>query len=146
MNQTYSQSAKDVTREWYELDAAGVPLGRLATQVARLLIGKDKPRFTPHIDGGDFVVIVNAGQVVLTGRKPAEHKYRHSGYPGGIKSVTKGKLLETNPVRLVEGAVKGMLPKNKLQTARMLRLKVYPGGEHEHAAQKPRKIEVSHGS
>ena len=142
---TYSQSQKDVSRIWYEIDAAGTPLGRLATRVASLLIGKGKPTYTPHIDGGDYVVVINAAQVVLTGKKDSEHKYRHSGYPGGIKSFSKGEQRINRPINLVEDAVKGMLPKNKLQTARLMRLKVYPGSEHEHAAQKPHKLEVNHG-
>jgi large subunit ribosomal protein L13 len=110
-----------------------------------LLSGKDKPTYTPHIDGGDYVVVINASGLEMTGSKPAENKYRHSGYPGGIKSITKGKLLATNPERLLELAVKGMLPKNKLINERMKRLKVYPEAEHEHSAQQPKKLEVKHG-
>jgi large subunit ribosomal protein L13 len=144
-NKTYSQSQADVSRQWYELDASGVPVGRLSTQIARLLSGKDKPTYTPHIDGGDYVVVVNASGLKMTGSKPSENKYRHSGYPGGIKSITKGKLLATNPERLLELAVKGMLPKNKLINERMKRLKVYPEAEHEHSAQQPKKLEVKHG-
>jgi len=145
MNKTYSQSAKDVSREWYQLDAAGVPLGRLSTQAAQLLIGKSKPKFTPHIDGGDYVVIINASQVVLTGKKDQEFKHRHSGYPGGITSVAKGSLRTQRPDKLITEAIKGMLPKNKLQTGRLLRLKVYAGPEHEHSAQQPKVLEVNHG-
>lgn len=142
---TYSQSQADVKRQWYEIDASGIPVGRLATRVARLLTGKDKPTYTPHIDGGDYVVVVNAAKLKLTGRKPQEKKYRYSGYPGGIKSVTKAELLEKNPAKMLEQSVKGMMPKNKLLAERMKRLKVYAGGEHEHTAQKPKVLEVKDG-
>lgn len=142
---TYSQPQSDVSRSWYLLDASGVPLGRLATQVATLLSGKSKPTYTPHIDNGDYVVVINAGQIKLTGRKPAERKYHHTGYPGGIKSVTKGELLKTQPQHLVEEAVRGMLAKNKLLGERLKRLKVYADDQHEHQAQQPKQVEIEYG-
>lgn len=144
-DKTYSQPQSDVSRSWYLLDAYGVPLGRLATQIATLLSGKSKPTYTPHIDNGDYVVVINAGQIKLTGRKPAERKYRHTGYPGGIKSVTKAELLEAQPQRLVEDAVKGMLAKNKLLGERLKRLKVYADDQHEHQAQQPKQVEIEYG-
>lgn len=142
MNKTYSQKPAEVVRSWYHIDASGLPLGRVATRAAELLIGKRKPTFTPHVDGGDFVVITNASQLVLTGRKADEPIYRYSGYPGGLKSTPKGKLLAEHPDKLVQHAVAGMVPTNKLKTARMKRLKVYAEAEHEHAAQQPTTIEV----
>ncbi|HEX9679069.1 MAG TPA: 50S ribosomal protein L13 [Candidatus Saccharimonadales bacterium] len=142
---TYSQSAKEVTRSWYLLDAAQVPVGRLAVAAAKLLIGKQKPSYTPHIDGGDYVVIINAQQAALTGRKEQESKYRHSGYPGGIKQRSKGELLINQTDKFISGAVKGMLPKNKLLAGRLARLKVYAGAEHQHEPQQPIKAEINNG-
>lgn len=140
---TYSQKPADVTRNWHIIDAAQLPLGRLSTEVARLLTGKHKPTFTPHTDGGDFVVIVNAANVALTGGKETAKKYyRHSGYPGSIKEQTAEVVRNTNPERLIEKAVFGMLPKNKLRDARMERLKVYAGSEHKHTAQKPTEYKI----
>lgn len=140
---TYSQKPTEVTRSWYHIDAAGLPLGRVSTVAAQLLAGKRKPTFTPHTDGGDFVVITNAGKIVLTGRKgQQESVYSYSGYPGGLKATTKGQLLTERADKLVMHAVNGMVPTNKLKSARMKRLKVYNGAEHEHAAQQPKTIEV----
>ncbi|MGO1770761.1 MAG: 50S ribosomal protein L13 [Microbacterium sp.] len=139
MTRTYSPKAGDAQREWLVIDAADVVLGRLASHAAALLRGKHKPTFAPHMDMGDFVVIVNADKVVLTGNK-AERKfaYRHSNYPGGLKSVRYDELLEKNPVRAVEKAIRGMLPKNSIGRQQLSKLKVYTGAEHPHAAQQPK--------
>lgn len=140
---TYSQKPAEVTRSWYQIDAAGLPVGRVATQAAQLLVGKRKATFTPHVDGGDFVVITNAAKAVLTGRKGSQEMvYSYSGYPSGLKSTPKGKLLVKNPAKLIEHAVSGMVPTNKLKVNRMKRLKVYADAEHEHSAQQPKTIEV----
>jgi large subunit ribosomal protein L13 len=127
-----------VGRKWYVIDATDRPLGRLASEVARLLRGKHKPIFTPSVDTGDHVVVINAGKVVLTGKK-AEQKfhYRHSGYPGGLKRVSYGALIATKPERAVMLAVKGMLPHNRLGRAMLKKVRVYAGGEHPHEAQQP---------
>ena len=135
---TYTPKPGEVTRTWHVIDASDVVLGRLASQAAVLLRGKHKPQFAPHVDTGDFVIIVNAEKVALTGQKLEQKKaYRHSGYPGGLKSVTYAELLEKNPVRAVEKAVRGMLPKNSLGRQQLSKLKVYAGAEHPHAAQQP---------
>ncbi len=128
-------------RQWYIVDAQGKVLGRLATEVARILMGKHKPSFSPHIDGGDFVIIVNAGRVSLTGKK-LEQKiyYRHSEYPGGLRASTAKHILETKPNNIVQLAVKGMLPKNRLGRELLRKLKVYPGPEHPHQAQNPQPL------
>lgn len=140
---TFSQKAADVHREWFLVDAAELPLGRIATIVADKLIGKNKPTYTPHIDGGDYVVVINAAQTVLTGNKETgKIYYRHSGFPGGIKDATAAEVREKFPERLIEKAVQGMLPKNKLSSERMNRLRVFPGAEHTHTAQTPKKVEV----
>ncbi len=129
----------DVKRDWYLLDVEGMTLGRAATQIARVLMGKHKPTFSRHVDVGDFVIVVNADKVKLTGRKWQQKVYyRHSGYPGGLKAVTAEKMLAKHPTRLIQFAVSGMLPKNRLRARRMKRLKLYAGAEHPHAAQKPR--------
>ncbi|GAC70500.1 50S ribosomal protein L13 [Gordonia soli] len=140
---TYTPKAGDVTRTWHVIDANDVVLGRLAVQSANLLRGKHKPTFAPHIDGGDFVIIVNAEKVVLTSNK-AERKlnYRHSGHPGGLTSRTTAELLETHPERVVEKAIIGMLPKNKLGRAIASKLKVYAGPNHPHTAQQPVPFEI----
>ncbi len=136
---TYSPRASEIERVWYVVDAQGVVLGRLATQVAAVLRGKHKPQFAPHVDVGDFVVVVNAGGVQLTGAKGTQSlAYRHSGYPGGLKSISFGRLLAERPERLVENAVRGMLPKNTVGRAQLRKLKIYAGPEHPHAAQQPR--------
>lgn len=140
---TFSLKTADIAREWYIIDAAEAPMGRVATQIASLLIGKAKPTYTPHIDNGDYVVVINAGETVVTGDKETDKKYyRHSGFPGGISERTVKEVRERSPERLIEAAVKGMLPKNKLSSERMARLRVFPGAEHAHTAQTPKKVEV----
>ena len=138
MTRTYTPKAGEVQRDWVVIDAADVVLGRLASHAATLLRGKHKPTFANHIDSGDFVIIVNADKVALTGQKLQKKlAYRHSGYPGGLKSVTYAELMEKNPVRAVEKAIRGMLPKNSLGRQQLTKLKVYVGAEHPHAAQQP---------
>ena len=139
MTRTFTPKAGEIQRDWLVIDATDVVLGRLASHVAALLRGKHKAIFANHVDTGDFVVIVNAGKVALTGQKLEQKKaYRHSGYPGGLKSVTYGELMEKNPVRAVEKAVRGMLPKNSLGRQQLTKLKVYAGAEHPHGAQQPK--------
>ena len=138
MTRTYTPKAGEVQRDWVVIDATDVVLGRLASHAATLLRGKHKPTFANHIDSGDFVIIVNAEKVALTGQKLQKKiAYRHSGYPGGLKSVTYAELLEKNPVRAVEKAIRGMLPKNSIGRQQLSKLKVYVGAEHPHAAQQP---------
>ncbi len=138
MTRTYTPKISEVKRGWVIIDAADVVLGRLASHAATILRGKNKPTFTPHMDMGDFVIIINAEKVALTGSKLAQKKaYRHSGYPGGLTATTYSELLEKNPERAVEKAVRGMLPKTSLGRAQMRKLKVYTGAEHPHAAQQP---------
>lgn len=140
---TFSQKPADVTRRWVVIDAASAPLGRLSTEIAKYLIGKYKPTYTPHVDGGDYVVVVNAAAAIVTGDKEkGKVYYRHSGFPGGIKSATLAEVREKFPERIIEHAVKGMLPKNKLSAERLKRLKIYAGPEHNHAAQSPEKISI----
>ena len=140
---TYSQKSSDVSRRWVLFDASELPLGRLATEIANYLTGKYKPTYTPHIDGGDYVVVINAAQTIVTGRKETDKVYyRHSGFPGGIKDATLKEVRERFPERIIETAVKGMLPKNKLQAERLKRLRIFAGSEHTHAAQTPEKVEV----
>ncbi len=140
---TYSQKASEVTRRWILIDASQAPLGRVATQIAHYLIGKYKPRYTPHIDSGDYVVVINAKNAVVTGNKEtAKIYYRHSGFPGGIKDTTLAQVREKHPERIIENAVKGMLPKNKLSPERMKRLKIFAGSDHAHTAQTPEKVEI----
>ena len=140
---TYSPKPGEIERHWHVIDASDVVLGRLATHAATLLRGKHKPTFAPHVDTGDFVVVVNAGKVALTGNKRhTKIAYRHSGYPGGLKQVRYEDLLEKNPERAIELAVKGMLPHNKLSRQLIKKLKVYPGAEHPHAAQQPVPFEI----
>ncbi len=133
---TYSAKAQEIDAQWHVIDASDKTLGRLATQVATLLMGKHKPTYTPNLNTGDFVVVVNAAKVRVTGRK-AQQKlyYRHSGYPGGIRSTTFERMMETHPTRTVEYAVEGMLPKNRLGRSMLRRLKVYPDKNHPHEAQ-----------
>lgn len=141
---TFSQKPADVTRRWLVIDAASAPLGRVSTEVAKYLIGKYKPTYTPHVDGGDYVIVINAAQAVVTGGKELDKMYyRHSGYPGGISDARLEEVRAKNPERIITDAVKGMLPKNKLSADRMQRLKVFVGAEHDHAAQKPEKVEVN---
>lgn len=136
---TYSPSAKDITRDWYVVDAEGQTLGRIATRIATVLRGKHKPTFTPHMDMGDHVIVVNADRIVLTGDKAEKKLYHsHSGFPGGIRSVPFAAMLAKQPTDVVETAIKGMLPKNKLGRQMGLKLKVYAGPEHPHAAQQPK--------
>lgn len=141
---TFTPKPGDVERSWYVIDATDVVLGRLASQAAQLLRGKHKPVFAPHVDAGDFVIIINADKVALTGAKLEKKRaYRHSGYPGGLKSVNYAELLATHPERAVEKAVAGMVPKTRLGRAQMQKLKVYAGAEHPHAAQNPQPYELS---
>jgi large subunit ribosomal protein L13 len=135
---TYTPKPADVERQWHVIDATDVVLGRLASQVATLLRGKHKPIFAPHLDTGDFVIIINADKVALSGKKLEQKKaYRHSGYPGGLRSMSYGDLMEKHPERAVEKAIKGMLPKNTLGRQMFSKLKVYTGPEHPHQAQQP---------
>ena len=139
MTRTYSPKPDEITREWVVIDATDVVLGRLATHAASLLRGKHKPIFSNHMDTGDFVIIVNAEKVALTGSKNEKKMaYRHSGYPGGLKATSYTELLEKHPTRAVEKAVRGMLPKNSIGRAQLTKLKVYAGPEHPHAAQQPK--------
>jgi large subunit ribosomal protein L13 len=141
---TFTPKATDVQRQWYVIDATDVVLGRLATQVATLLRGKHKPIFAPHVDTGDFVIVINADKVALTGNKLEQKKaYRHSGYPGGLRSVSYSELMEKRPDRAVEKAVKGMLPKNSLGRKMARKLKVYAGSDHPHLAQRPVPFEIT---
>jgi len=141
---TYSPKPGDVNREWHVIDATDVVLGRLASQVAVLLRGKHKPIFAPHVDTGDFVIVINAEKIALTGQKREQKMdYRHSGFPGGMRATNYVELLATNPRRAIEKAVKGMLPHNKLSDAQITKLKVYAGDVHPHAAQNPKPYEIS---
>lgn len=143
---TYSAKPTEVTRAWYVIDASEAPLGRLATVAAARLTGKGKPMFTKHIDCGDFIIVINAKDLVLTGNKRA-HKmyYRHSHYPGGLKEVKLEQQMEKDCTKVVEHAIRGMLPVNKLRAGRLGRLKIYAGSEHQHEAQKPQIISVKEG-
>ena len=144
---TYQPKPGDVQRRWHVIDATDVVLGRLASQTARLLKGKHKPIYAPHIDTGDFVIIVNAAKVALTGNKREQKvAYRHSGYPGGLRSVPYAELLARRPERVVEKAVKGMLPRNTLGRHMLSKLKIYAGPEHPHRAQQPEPYEISQTS
>ena len=134
---------KEVTRDWYLVDAENQVLGRIATTIANVLRGKNKPTFTPSVDTGDFIVVVNAEKIALTGNKLADKMYySHSGYPGGIKSISAGKLLDKKPEDIIKHAVKGMLPKNKLARHMLNKLKIYAGSEHPHKAQQPKALTV----
>jgi large subunit ribosomal protein L13 len=141
---TFSPKAGDIERQWHVIDASDVVLGRLASQVAILLRGKHKPVFAPHMDTGDFVIVVNAAKVALTGTKLENKRaYRHSGYPGGIRSVAYSELLAKHPERAVEKAVRGMLPKNSLGRSTLRKLKVYAGPDHPHQAQRPTPFTIT---
>jgi large subunit ribosomal protein L13 len=143
MNRTFVATPENRQRDWYVVDAEGKTLGRLATQIADLLRGKRKPEFTPHCDTGDFVVVINAEKIRVTGKKMEQKKYwRHSGYPGGIRSRTLAEMLERQPEEVIREAVKGMVPHTKLGRAQLRKLKVYAGTEHPHAAQQPKTIEI----
>ncbi|MDQ4145877.1 MAG: 50S ribosomal protein L13 [Actinomycetota bacterium] len=140
---THSTKPSEITRDWWIIDAEGAVLGRLASEVAKLLRGKHKANFAPHLDTGDHVVVINASRVVLTGKKLTDkNMYRHSGYPGGLKSVSYAKLMATRPDIAVERAVKGMLPGNRLGRAMLKKLKVYPGAEHPHSPQNPKPFDI----
>lgn len=140
---TYSAKPSDVTRKWHIIDASEAPLGRLSTVAARLLTGKDKPMYTPHIDCGDYVVITNADNLVVTGKKTEAKKYySHSGYPGNLKTANLKEKKAKDSTEVVQHAISGMLPKNKLQKERLARLKVYSGSDHAHEAQKPEKFSL----
>jgi large subunit ribosomal protein L13 len=140
---TYSAKPGEITREWYLVDAEGKTLGRLATQIADTLRGKRKPQFTPHVDTGDFVIVVNAEKITVTGNKLDQKRYyRHSGYPGGLRSRTLREQLDRRPTEVLRVAVKGMLPKNRLARQQITKLKIYAGPEHPHEAQNPRPMEL----
>jgi large subunit ribosomal protein L13 len=140
---TFVATPANRQRDWYVVDAEGKTLGRLATQIASVLRGKTKPEFTPHCDTGDFVVVVNAEKVTVTGKKMDQKRYwRHSGYPGGIRSRTLREMLDRQPEEVLRKAVKGMLPRNKLGRAQLTKLKVYAGTDHPHAAQQPKELEI----
>ena len=140
---TVMQKKEEVTRNWYEIDAEGKILGKIATEIAVRLMGKHKPSYTPHVDGGDFVVVVNADKFAVTGKKMLDKKYyRHSGYPGGLKVRSLEEMLEKKPTEVIRKAVERMLPKNKLGSQMSNRLKIYTGTEHDHVAQKPERIEL----
>ena len=141
MIKTFSPKPSEITHDWYIIDAEGKTLGRLATLVATYLLGKHKVQFSPHLDCGDNIVIINASKISVTGNKLEDKKYyRHSGYPGGIKETSLAELLARNPASALEKAITGMLPKNRLTDDRLRRLKVYPGVEHPHAPQSPKKL------
>lgn len=140
---TYNARKEDIIRNWYVIDAEGQILGRLASEIARRLRGKHKPIYTPYVDTGDFVIVVNAGKVSLTGKKLSDKVYYHySGYPGGLKKTYAGKMLEDNPDKVLNYAVKGMLPKNSLGRKMLKKLKIYAGNDHPHEAQCPQVIKV----
>ncbi len=143
---TYSAKPTDVARKWYVIDASEAPMGRVATRVATLLIGKGKPMFTHHIDCGDFVIVINAGKLVATGNKgKTKMYYKHSGYPGGLKEATLDSMMAKDPTQVIIRAVRGMLPVNKLRAERLKRLKVYADAEHKHEAQNPQKFDMKAG-
>lgn len=141
---TYSPKPGEITRQWHVIDATDVVLGRLASHIATLLRGKHKPTYAPHVDTGDFVVVINADKVALTGSKREQKMdHRHSGYPGGLRSTSYETLLETNPRRVIEKAVKGMLPHNRIGRQQLSKLKVYSGPQHPHSAQQPQPFTIS---
>jgi len=140
---TISAKPSSVSRDWYVVDATGKTLGRLASEVARRLRGKHKPVYTPHVDTGDYVIVVNAGKVRVTGAKVVDKMYyRHTGFIGNMKRMSLGRMMETTPERVIETAVKGMMPKNPLGRAMFKKLKVYGGPDHRHAAQQPKPLEI----
>ncbi len=144
MMKTYSARAADLDPKWYIIDAEGQVLGRLASQIAQILRGKHKPTFTPHLQSGDFVIVINAEKIAVTGKKPTQKiYYRHSNYPGGFKTPTYAEVMKKFPDRIIESAVKGMLPHNRLGKQQYLKLKVYAGATHPHEAQKPEPMEIS---
>lgn len=138
---TFVAKNETVKREWFVVDAEDKVLGRLASEIAHRLKGKHKPEYTPHVDTGDYIVVVNAGKVAVTGNKTTDKiYYRHTGHPGGIKSVSFREMIEKHPTRVIENAVRGMLPRNKLGRAMLSKLKIYAGAEHAHQAQQPTKL------
>ena len=140
---TFSAKAGEINHDWFVVDAAEKTLGRLASEIARRLRGKHKPEYTPHVDTGDYIVVINAEKIRVTGKKTTDKIYHsHSGYPGGLKSVSFEKLIEKAPERVIQGAVKGMLPRNPLGRAMFKKLKVYAGSEHPHSAQQPQVLNV----
>jgi large subunit ribosomal protein L13 len=144
MSKTFSPKPTDIERRWYVIDARGQSLGRLSTEIARILTGKNKPQYAPHIDTGDFVVVINAEKTLLTGRKEDQKTYyRHSGRPGALKSETARELRQRRPELMIERAVRGMLPRNKVGRKQFRKLKVYVGPEHPHQAQQPQVLEVA---
>ncbi len=146
LQRTFTPTPADIDRTWYVVDATDAPLGRMASEIAKILRGKHKPTFAPHMDGGDFVIVVNAAKIRVSGNKETDKVYyRHSGYPGGLRAETLGDVRRKYPERLVESAVRGMLPKNKLGRQIIKKLKVYGGPDHPHAAQSPEPLEISYG-
>ncbi len=140
---TFSANPQSVKRDWFVVDADNRVLGRLASEIARRLRGKHKAEYTPHVDTGDYIIVINAEKVALTGNKPnAKKYYRHTGYPGGIRETSFREMIERHPVRVIENAVKGMLPRNHLGRAMLSKLKVYAGDQHRHHAQQPRVLEI----
>jgi large subunit ribosomal protein L13 len=143
MMKSYMARPLEVERKWYVVDAEGQTLGRLASEIAKVLRGKNKPQYTPHVDVGDFVVVVSADRLVVTGKKAEQKVYRrHSGYPGGLKTTSYERMMERRPEEVLRKAVYGMMPKNRLARRQMRKLKIYAGAEHPHAAQNPQKLEV----
>lgn len=141
---TYSIKPAEIDRKWYIIDASHAPLGRISTVAARILIGKDKPSVTAHIDGGDYVVVINASKLVVTGNKLQDKiYYRHSGFPGGLYQRTLSEQMDIDPTKVIEHSIRGMLPVNKLRDGRLKRLKIYAGDEHEHHAQKPEALKLN---
>ena len=140
---TYTAKPSDIKQDWYIVDASGKTLGRLATEIARRLRGKHKPEYTPHMDTGDYIVVINAKEVKVTGNKTTDKIYHHhTGFPGGLKSITFDKLIDKKPEMIIEKAVKGMLPRGPLGRDMYRKLKVYPGAEHKHSAQQPKVLEI----
>ena len=140
---TYFANKETIEQKWYVVDASGKVLGRLASQIAKVLRGKHKPEFTPHADAGDYVIVINADKIKVTGKKESEKLYyTHTGYPGGIKEISYEKLMQKDPIRVIEIAIKGMMPKNPLGREMLSKLKVYAGAEHPHAAQQPETINL----
>jgi large subunit ribosomal protein L13 len=143
MNRTYTAKESNIERKWYVVDATGVPLGRLASQVAQVLRGKHKPTFTYNMDCGDFVIVINADKVVLTGKKQEELIYWHTTWPDGLRNISRGRMLDEKPVKLVEKVIWGMCPKTRLGKQVFSKLKVYAGSEHPHAAQAPEPLSIT---
>ena len=145
LQKTFSPKPADIEREWLVVDATDVPLGRLASELAQVLRGKHKPTYAPHVDGGDYVIVLNAEKIAVTGTKETDKSYyRHSGYPGGLSEMSLAEMRAKHPERIVQAAVKGMLPKNKLGRQMFKKLKVYAGPEHPHAAQSPQPFDLAH--